>query len=145
MAKLNDAEKKARSIVNKWSAGATAVGWVPGSMLALGAADFAMIQQVAETFEVKKYSTEQVVAMVSASFGGKLLVEGLSFIPGPGWLLKAAVAGGVTKSMGEATIKYFRERSPLDEPVAARKASSPKISRPKPSRAKTARKPTRSA
>lgn len=69
MTTLKSAERTARTIVNKWSAGAVAVGWIPGSTLALGAADYAMIQQVAE--------------------------------------------GAMTKAMGEATIRYFREKASL--------------------------------
>jgi uncharacterized protein (DUF697 family) len=110
---LAQAEVRAREAVNRWMAGAAAVSWVPGSTLVIGAADFAMIRAVAKAFEVEEYDMEAVVGAVGASATGKLLAESLSFIPVAGWIAKAAIAGGITKAMGEAVIAYMRERSPL--------------------------------
>lgn len=108
----DEAEEKARKIVNNWVAGAAAVSWVPGSTLVLGVADFAMIRAVAKAFGVQEFNMEAVVATIGAGAVGKVAVEGLSFIPIFGWALKAAIAAGVTKGVGEATIKYFKDRSP---------------------------------
>jgi hypothetical protein len=111
-----EAEDKARALVNKWALAAGAVSWVPGSSFALGAADYAMIRAVAQTFNVTSYSAEAVVGIMAAAGTGKFALETLSFIPVAGWAVKAALSGGIMKGMGEAVIKYFRERSPL--PVA---------------------------
>jgi uncharacterized protein (DUF697 family) len=113
MTTKTEAEERARSIVNKWSAGAVAVSWVPGSALVLGAADYAMINAVAEAFQVKDFSMEQAIGVVAASATGLGLSEFLSFVPVAGWIVKAGIAGSVTKAMGEAVIAYFRDRSPL--------------------------------
>lgn len=37
---------------------------------------------------------------------------------GPGWLVKGAVAYGGTRAIGEAAIRYFERRSPVDPPAA---------------------------
>ncbi|GAB4009234.1 hypothetical protein GCM10028808_17190 [Spirosoma migulaei] len=108
-----EAEKKAREIVNKWSAGATAVSWIPGSSLALGFADFGMIRSVAQAFEVTDFNEEAVVASLGAGAAGRGAAEWLSFIPGPGWIAKAVIAGGITKGLGEAVINYMKDRTPL--------------------------------
>ena len=110
---LSAAESQARAVVNKWALAAGAVSWVPGSALALGAADYAMIRSVAQAFSVTNYNAEAVVAIMAASGTGLMASEALSFIPIAGWAVKAVVAGGIMKGMGEAVIKYFRERSPL--------------------------------
>lgn len=114
MGRKADAEKRAREIVNNWTLIAASVSWVPGSTFILGAADIKMVNDVAHTFDVKGVSAETVFATVGASTVGKGLVELLSFIPGPGWFAKGAIATGITKATGEAVIAYFRDRSPLD-------------------------------
>jgi uncharacterized protein (DUF697 family) len=113
MGSLADAEMKARRRVNAWSAGAVAVGWVPGSMLALAAGDLELCREVAQCFGVEHWSAESVSAAMGASLTGKIIAgEALSFIPVFGWAIKSAVAGGITKTVGEAIIAYFRSRSP---------------------------------
>lgn len=112
MTTLHEAEENARSIVNIWTGGAAAVSWVPGSTLVLGTADWAMINKVANAFGVKEYNKEAVVATVAACTGGKWAAEALSFIPVAGWAVKAVIASGMTKALGEAVIRYFRNCSP---------------------------------
>lgn len=113
MTTLAEAEKKARQRVNAWTAGATAIGWVPGSMFVLAAGDVKLCREVAECFGVEHWSAESVTAAIGASVTGKVIAgEALSLIPGFGWAVKSVVAGGITKSVGEAIIKYFRSQSP---------------------------------
>jgi uncharacterized protein (DUF697 family) len=109
---FEEATDNARSLVNKWTAGAAAVSWVPGSTLVLGFADYAMIRAVAEAYGVDTYDKEAVVGVITAASSGKLAVELLSFIPVFGWIAKAGIAAGITKAVGEAVINYFQERSP---------------------------------
>ncbi len=110
---LEQAEAEARRIVNGWTAGAAAIGWVPGSMLMLAAADVKLVNDVAKAFGVQTYSIEEVTAAVGATITGKVVAgELLSFLPGLGWAIKSAVASGVTKAMGEAVLQYFKGRSP---------------------------------
>jgi uncharacterized protein (DUF697 family) len=113
MKTLRQAEQEAKDIVNKWAAGATAVSWVPFSSIVLTGADVMMVARVAAAFEVEGYSVEKATATAAASTGGRWLAEACSFVPGPGWFVKAIIAGGVTKAMGEAVIAYFRKESPL--------------------------------
>lgn len=113
MKTLTQAEKEAKDIVNSWSVGATAVSWVPFSALVLGGADTLMITSVAAAFEVTGYDPQKVGAAVAASISGRWLAETLSFIPGPEWIVKAMIAGGITKGMGEGVIAYFRGQSSL--------------------------------
>lgn len=108
------AEREARNVVHAWTAGAALVGWIPGSMLALSALDAKVVHDVAKAFAVKSYKVEEVGAAIGASVTGKLVAgELLTLFPGIGWAVKSAIAGGVTKALGEALIAHFRVRSPL--------------------------------
>lgn len=110
---LYEAEREARSIVNAWSVGAAGVGWIPGSMLILAGADMELVKDVAKAFGVQSYSFEEVSAAIGASVTGKIVAgEALSLFPGLGWVAKSAVAGSVTKAVGEVIINYMRSRSP---------------------------------
>lgn len=110
---LNDAERQARNIVNGWSAAAVGIGWIPGSMFALAAADAKIVNDVAKAFGVINYSIEEITVAIGASVTGKVVAgELLSFLPGLGWIVKSAVAGAVTRGVGEIIIRYFKERSP---------------------------------
>lgn len=113
MATLQEAEKAARNAVNAWSAGATAVSWVPGSSYVLGAADYLMVKQVALAFDVEEYDTVAAIGPAAGGVLGRIAVEALSLVPVAGWLGKAIIAGTITKAIGESVIAYFRERSPL--------------------------------
>lgn len=110
---ISDTEKRAREVVNRWTAVAAGVSWIPGSTLLLAGADAKMINDIANIFEVRGVTAEQVLAAVGASVTGKTAAEALSFIPGPGWIAKGAVATGITKALGEAVIKYMKARSPI--------------------------------
>jgi uncharacterized protein (DUF697 family) len=86
---------------------------VPGSIFALAAGDVGLCREAAECFGVEHWSTESVSAAIGASVTGKIVAgEALSFIPVFGWAVKSAVAGGITKAVGEAIIKYFKAQSP---------------------------------
>jgi uncharacterized protein (DUF697 family) len=113
MTTLAEAERQARQRVNAWTGVATGVGWVPGSMFALAAADVKICHEVAKCFGVEHWSAESVSAAIGASITGKVVAgETLSLIPGFGWAVKSVVAGAVTKAAGEAIIQYFKSRSP---------------------------------
>jgi uncharacterized protein (DUF697 family) len=110
---LAEAELRARRRVHAWTVGAVAVGWIPGSMLALAAGDVELCREVAACFGVEHWSAESVSTAIGASLAGKVVAgEALSLIPVFGWAVKAAVAGGITKAVGEAIIAYFKARSP---------------------------------
>lgn len=113
MTSLTTAERTARKIINGWTCGAAAVGWIPGSCFILTPSDIAMIALVAETFEVEKYSEEALLGTLTAHFSGHATADiCLSFIPVAGWIIKAGVAAAVTKAAGEIIINYFKDRSP---------------------------------
>ena len=110
---LYEAEEHARNIVNAWAVGATAIGWVPGSMLALMGVDVKLVNDVAKAFGVETYSVEEISTAIGAGVTGKVIAgETLSLFPGLGWVAKSLVAGGVTKGIGEVIIKYMKARSP---------------------------------
>jgi uncharacterized protein (DUF697 family) len=113
MTSLAQAEKDARNRVNNWAAVATGVGWIPGSMFVLAGADVKLCHEVAQCFGVKHWSAESISAAIGASVAGKVVAgEALSLVPGIGWAIKSAVAGSVTKAVGETIIVYFKSRSP---------------------------------
>jgi len=110
---LVEAEREARELVNAWSVGAAAVGWVPGSMLALVGVDAKLVKDVAKAFGIDSYSIEEVSAVVGAVVVGKVIAaETLSLFPGVGWLAKSGIAAVVIKSAGEAMIQHFKPKSP---------------------------------
>ena len=112
---LAQAESEAREVLDAWSIGAAAIGWVPGSMFALTGADIRIVRDIANAFCVEQYSFEEVSAALGATVAGKVVAgEMLSLVPGFGWAVKAGVAAAVTKAMGETLISYFKERSPLE-------------------------------
>lgn len=115
MGALTKAEAKitARKVVNRWCAGAAAVGWIPGSTLVLTPGDFVMARTVAGIFEVSAHDVESALAAIVGSVAGRSAAELLSFIPILGWAVKAGVAAATTKAVGEAVIEHYRELSPL--------------------------------
>lgn len=111
---LEQATAEARRIVNTWSVGAGAVGWIPGSMFLLTFYDAKLVGDVAKAFAVEHYTIDQLVAAAGATLTGKVIAgELLSLVPGLGWAVKSGVAAGVTKVAGEIVIDYFAQRSPL--------------------------------
>jgi uncharacterized protein (DUF697 family) len=117
MSSLAEAEKQARQVVDLWSVGAIAAGWVPGSSIVLGAGDIGMVIAVGRIFGFTEINEKEAVAIFASLAGNRIghyiADVGLSFIPGIGWAIKAGVAGGVTKAIGEGVIQYFKIRSPL--------------------------------
>lgn len=111
---LRKARKKAKAAVNSWSAGAVGLSWVPGSTLALGAADLALVRKVAKLYEVDDWSKEAILSSMGKRYAGKkLAAEAAGLIPIAGWAVKASVAGSLTKAFGEAVIKYFESQTDL--------------------------------
>jgi uncharacterized protein (DUF697 family) len=50
----------------------------------------------------------ELLGVLGTGFGLRTIArEALDFVPGPGWLLKGAVAYGGTRALGEAAIRYF--------------------------------------
>ena len=115
MNSLITAEIRARGIINNWSIGAIAAGWMPGSTIILAGMDWKMIASVANVFEVQLDAddTKRIGAITAAAVSGKLLSEGLSLIPGIGWATKSMAAAAATKAIGEAVLLYCKARSPL--------------------------------
>lgn len=114
---LQDAEKEAKKIILRWTAGAALTGWLPGSAFFLSAADLAMIAQIAHAFEVKDFDTENVTFVLrQALLGGgsaKLLAEAIGIVPLFGWATKSLTMAGKAHIMGYTVISYFRVRSNL--------------------------------
>ena len=72
----------ARRRVNAWTAGAVALGWMPGSTIALASADVEICREVAHCFGVEHWSAKSLSAAIGASIVGKAIAgEALSFIP----------------------------------------------------------------
>ncbi len=111
---LAEAEKEARSIVNRWSIGASLVGFIPGATLLLFGADIKMVHDVAKAFDVKHYNIEELSAAIGATIAGKTAsVVFTAWFPVVGWAINAGIAGSVTKTVGEIVISHFRGKSEL--------------------------------
>jgi len=119
MKTLAQAEKDARTLVNRWTATQAATGWIPGSSLIFTGADLVMINQVAEAFEVRSFDPKAMAASIGGVLGSSVAAsvirEGVGIIPVFGWAVKSAMMGGKAKAIGEAVIAYFRDLSPLKD------------------------------
>jgi hypothetical protein len=113
------AEEKARKIVSDWVKGAVLTGWIPGSALILTGADYVMLEQVATEFEVQSFdkdnATQSIGTLAASGMAGGVIGETIGLIPVIGWAVKSGMMGMKAKIVGEATIEYFRKKSPLPE------------------------------
>jgi hypothetical protein len=127
---LAQAEENARKLVGDWVKGAVLTGWIPGSALVLTGADFVMLEQVAREFEVESFDKEnamQSIGTIAASgMAGGVIGEAVGLVPVIGWAVKSGMMGAKAKLIGDATIDYFKKKSPLADTVATPAATSPK-------------------
>lgn len=116
---LQDADREARQLVANWTTGAALTGWIPGSAFFLTAADTAMIHQVANAYEISAFEMDHLSRTLSGVLGsavaGGLIAETVGLIPLVGWAVKSAGMAAKAKVIGDAVIKYFRERSDLPD------------------------------
>lgn len=119
--------EKARKWVNGYAVtGGTvaAAAVIPGATTAaLFALETAMVFHIGRIYRGSSFTKEDAIAVASvAGFAGtvglgvKIAMEGLTFFPVVGWLIKGGIAGGVVKSLGEVIIKYFESIEDTDIP-----------------------------
>lgn len=112
---LQDADRQAQKLVSNWTTGAALTGWIPGSAFFLTAADTAMIHQVAGAYGVNAFDMDHLLSILSGAVGsaiaGGVIAEVVGVIPLVGWAVKSAAMAAKAKVIGDAVIKYFRERS----------------------------------
>ena len=136
---LQDADREAKKHVNTWTTVAAGTGWIPGSSIFLTGADMAMITQVANAYEVNDFDLDHLKALLGGAVGGvvagNVIAEVAGLIPLVGWAAKSAGMAAKAKAIGDAVIKYFRERSdlpdtkvviPMEEPDAEKPKIAPK-------------------
>ena len=116
---LQDADREARKHVNTWTTVAAGTGWIPGSAIFLTGADMAMITQVANAYEVNDFDIDHLKALLGGAVGGvvagNIIAEVAGLIPVVGWAAKSAGMAAKSKTIGDAVISYFRERSKLPD------------------------------
>jgi len=116
---LQDADHEANKLVANWTTGAALTGWIPGSAFFLTAADTAMIHQVASAYEVSAFDMDHLTGtlggVVGSAIAGGVIAEVVGVIPLVGWAVKSAGMAAKAKVIGDAVIKYFRERSDLPD------------------------------
>ncbi|MCY4465858.1 MAG: hypothetical protein OXE46_10020 [Chloroflexi bacterium] len=116
---LQDADREARKLVTNWTTGAALTGWIPGSAFFLTAADTAMIHQVSSAYEVNAFEMDHLLSTLSGAVGsaiaGGVIAEAAGLIPLAGWAVKSAAMAAKAKVIGDAVIRYFRERSDLPD------------------------------
>ena len=112
-----EAEKKAREIVSSWTGAAVLTGWIPGSVFFLTGADLVMARQVADAFGVGVFDenalAQHLGTVVASGVAGGVIAEGVGWVPLVGWAVKSAMMGVKARVIGDATIGFFRARSPL--------------------------------
>lgn len=116
---LQDADREAKKLVANWTTLAAGTGWIPGSSLFLTGADIAMINQVADAYQVSAFDLEHLSGIlggaVGSAIGGVAIAEIIGAIPLVGWAVKSAGMAAKAKVIGDAVIYYFRERSKLPD------------------------------
>ena len=116
---LQEADREARKLVNNWTTGAALTGWIPGSAFFLTAADTAMIYQVASAYEVNAFDMNHLTSILGGTVGsaiaGGVIAEVVGIVPLVGWAVKSAGMAAKARVIGDAVMKYFRERSQLPD------------------------------
>ncbi len=116
---LQDADREARKLVNNWTTLAAGTGWIPGSSLFLTGADIAMINQVANAYDVSAFDMDHLTGILGGAVGsavaGGVIAEFVGVIPLVGWAVKSAGMAAKARVIGDAIINYFRERSELPD------------------------------
>ena len=116
---LQDADREARKLVANWTTLAAGTGWIPGSSLFLTGADIAMINQVANAYEVNAFDMNHLNGILAGAVGsaiaGGVIAEAVGFIPLVGWAVKSAGMAAKARVIGDTVINYFRERSDLPD------------------------------
>ena len=104
----------ARELVNRCARKNGVIGaavFVPGADLPLLTLNQArMVLRIAQVYghEVEQRRALELLGVLGGGLGLRTVArELLDFLPGPGWILKGAVAYGGTRALGEAAIKYF--------------------------------------
>ena len=138
---LQDADRDARKLVANWTTGAALTGWIPGSAFFLTAADTAMIHQVANAYHVNAFDmnhlTSTLAGAVGSAIAGGVIAEVVGIIPIVGWAVKSAAMAAKARVIGEAVIRYFRERSELPDTRVIIPMEASDEDKPKPSQQKT--------
>lgn len=109
---------KADEIVNNCSltsAGyAFATSPIPGTTAGVVAAEAWMVCEIAKVYGFSlspSEATRLITSLLAAGTAVKItLNEFLTFLPGIGYVAKAAIAGYSTKALGELAIQHFEER-----------------------------------
>jgi uncharacterized protein (DUF697 family) len=96
------------------SGGVAAAVFVPGAdlpVIALNQVRMLLRLEQAYGLEIDRDRVPEVLATVGAGFGLRALArELLDLVPGPGWLVKGAVAYGGTRALGEAALRRLEAR-----------------------------------
>jgi hypothetical protein len=113
----SEAEREANEIVENWVGAALLTGWAPGSAVFLTGADMIMTRQVADAFGVGVFNEKALANALGTAVGSTLvntiIAELSGLIPGAGPVMKSGMMGAKAKLIGEATIEYFKDLSPL--------------------------------
>lgn len=113
-----DKKAKARAWVNGYTAAGTGIvvaAILPGTTsAALMGIEVTMCYQIGKIYRSDKYTMQEAIAAARvvglvAIAAQMIALEALDFVPGPGWLVKGGVAGGVIKTLGEAVIKHYEK------------------------------------
>ena len=85
--------------------------FIPGADLpALTVNQIRMVLRIAAAYgqEIDRERAVELLGVLGAAFGLRAIArEAVGLVPGPGWVLKGAIAYAGTKALGEAAIRYF--------------------------------------
>ena len=90
--------------------------FIPGADLpALTLNQLRMVFRIAGAYgeEIDRERAVELLGVIGAGLGFRALArQALGLVPGPGWVLKGAVAYVGTRALGEAAIRYFEANVP---------------------------------
>ncbi|KAB1658522.1 YcjF family protein [Pseudoclavibacter sp. CFCC 11306] len=101
----------ARKVIALASTTATGIGAIPipvADAVPLMAVQVGMLRRIASIYGISltKQATVALVAQLTSALAGKTLATSLlKLVPGAGWVITGAVAGGVTTALGYAWLK----------------------------------------
>lgn len=117
-----DKREEASKIVNAHLAGSAGYAFVtspiPGTTLGVVAIETKMVYEVAKVYGYNLSPAETTGLVASLTGVGAAvrmtLSQVLTFVPGAGYVAKAAIAGGSSYLLGQAAIDYFENKHEED-------------------------------
>lgn len=125
--------KACNGIIHTASAACAAAGFIPipvADAIPISAAQVTMIVSLGKTFDIDitESAAKSIISAAAATLIGRTVASSiLKLIPGPGWIMSAAIAAGITEAIGWITAvdfsKQYRKEFDLNKAQEAAKSN----------------------